>query len=99
MALTMATNAADKRDSSSDKFQVYAKVSTPQGVFTGFASGDIDDFDQACGERDGIQEMLRNCDCFTFFSDTTPGCEISLYRDVIQSSVFELMVVKGLAAA
>ena len=74
-------------------FHVFAKVTTPVGVFTGYASSDLDSAEQANGERDGIQEMLRNCDSFTFFSDSDPGSEITLGRTVIDTSVFELSVI------
>jgi len=92
--MTTVTGKSEPTD-----FQVYAKVSTPVGIFTGFCSGDIPSFEEASNERDGIQEMLRNCDSFTFFSDVQPGTDITLSRTVIDTSVFELTVVHGLRDA
>ena len=73
-------------------YQVHLKVSSPVGVFTGFASGDLPAHDDAINERNGIQENLRNCDLFTFFSDSQPGTEITLNKMVINSSVFEFTI-------
>jgi hypothetical protein len=75
-----------------ENFQVYAEISTPVGKFTGYASDYIPDFDEACNERNRIQELLRNCDSFTIFSDTQIGTEITLSRTVIDTSVFEFSV-------
>jgi len=93
MSLTKSSNDA----SNLSEFQVLAKVHTPVGVFDGFASGDMPDFDSALAERDKIQELLRDCDAFTFFSIAEPGTEITLLRDIINGSVFELSVVQGLS--
>jgi len=74
-------------------YQVHLKVSSPVGIFTGFASGDLPTQDDAIIERNNIQENLRNCDLFTFFSDTQPGTEITLNKLVITNSVFEFTII------
>jgi hypothetical protein len=95
----MSLTTPNAAKSSPSDYQVLAKVTTPVGVFTGFASGDIPNFDDAVTERDGIQEMLRDCDAFTFFSIAEPGTEITVLRNCILDSVFELSIVHGLRDA
>jgi hypothetical protein len=73
-------------------YQVYAKIYTPVGVFTGSA-GDFDTEEEAFTERDNIQELLRDCDLFTIFSDEDPGTEITVNKTTIQNSVFALVVL------
>jgi len=72
---------------------VYLKVSSPVGIFTGFASEDFSTQDDAIIERNNIQEKLRSCDLFTFFSDTNLGTEITLNKSVILNSVFEFSII------
>ncbi len=83
----------DGEDPTELVFQVYATVTTPVGVFTGFVSADLPSFDEACQERDRIQNMLRDCDSFTFFSDQTPGSEFTMLHALINTSMFETNIV------
>jgi hypothetical protein len=73
-------------------FQVYIHAYTPVGEFTGFASADYPTFEEADEERNTIQELLRSCDSFTFFSDREPGIDITLSSTVIDTSVFKLSI-------
>lgn len=74
-------------------FQVYVHAFTPVGEFTGFASLDIPTVEDANEERDKLQDILRNCDQFTFFSDREEGADITLGRTVIEQSVFKMMIM------
>jgi hypothetical protein len=73
-------------------YQIYTTVHTPVGIFTGSA-GIYYSEEEAFKERDGIQELLRDCDSFTIFSDDEPGTQITLTRELILNSVFALTVI------
>lgn len=73
-------------------FQVYLHAYTPVGEFTGFASPDIPTFEEADEERNKLQDVLRNCDQFTFFSDVEAGTDITLGRTVIDRSVLKMSI-------
>lgn len=79
-------------------FQVYVHVFTPVGEFSGFASPDIPTFEDADEERNKLQDLLRNCDSFTFFSDQEPGTDVTLSRAVIDTSVFKMSISNSPAA-
>ena len=74
------------------KFQVFAIVNTPVGIFTGFASAVFETHEEAYDELSAIQELLRNCDSFTFFSNINPGAEFTIGRTAIDNSVFEMLI-------
>lgn len=74
-------------------FQVFATVNTPVGIFTGFASDIFPTHEEAYNELNSIQEMLRNCDSFTFFSNINLGAEFTISRTTIDNSVFEMIIV------
>lgn len=77
-------------------YQVYTKIHTPVGTFTGYATGDLPSNEDACKARDKLQNLLRSCDSFTIFSDVQPGTEYTISEAVIKNSVFEFTVVNGL---
>ena len=76
-----------------EHFQVFATVNTPVGIFTGFASDFFTTHEEAYAELSSIQEMLRNCDSFTFFSNVNLGAEFTIGRTAIDNSVFEMIIV------
>ena len=84
---------------SATSYEVFLHVHTPVGEFTGFASEDFPTIDEAYNKMNDLQEMIRDCDCFTFASDKSPGTEITLAREVITNSVFVFSVVQGLKTA
>lgn len=73
-------------------YQLYLMANTPVGVFTGFASEDFETEEEACTARDEIQETLRQCDGFTFFSDRNIGTEITICKTAIENTVFEFSI-------
>jgi hypothetical protein len=76
-------------------YQIFAKVHTPVGIFTGFVSSDIATLEEAIVERNTFQEIVGNSDykTITFFSDENPGTEITISHSVAATSVFELFIV------
>jgi hypothetical protein len=80
-------------------FRVLMKVTSPVGVISGNCSGDIDTFDKAISRRDEIQEILRNCDLFTMFSDEDPNIEITLSNGIIKNSIFIFEIVEILKSS
>lgn len=75
------------------KFQVFTTVNTPVGIFTGFASEIFATHEEAYNELSNIQQMLRHCDSFTFFSNINLGAEFTIGRSAIDNSVFEMIIV------
>ena len=73
-------------------YKVFLKANTPVGVFSGYATSDCETHEEAYDEMTNIQNMLRNCDSFTFFSHLLAGVEYTIATKTITNSVFEMSV-------
>jgi hypothetical protein len=74
-------------------FRVTTKIHTPVGIFTGIVSDDFETVENAFDERVKLQEVIYNCDTFTFNSDQDEGTEVTLNQLVVKNSVFEFTVI------
>lgn len=73
-------------------FRIYVHAYTPVGEFSGFASDEIAELEQALLNRDDLQEILRNCDSFTLLGAHDGYVEITLATEVIKNSVFKFFI-------